>query len=279
MNKHFLALAVAAAVSLAAPAVAATPFAELPPAQYPGVLSVMATNGMKPVKQFEAAPGLRGWVMKQAESATHTVIYTPDSADVVIVGTIFDDKGRNLSSQFIKQHVPAPDHSAAYKAFSAEGEAASVVVGKASAKAEISVLFDANCGYCKLLTRLLAPSVAAGELRIRYVPVAIMGDDSDGKGAALLAAKDPDATVSKFLKPKSGPTSADVALLAKVKANTALMSKFGFSGTPAVLYKDKAGTLMVSNGLPSLLPLYEALGIPSHAEALAKEPDLQRFIR
>lgn len=244
----------------------------------PFLKSATESGQLQVIKDFKAEAGLTGWVVKEPRNGQATVIFS-NAEGYIFSGMLLDKNGRNLTAKYAEDHVPKPDYAPAFKAFSAGGEASGVVVGSASAKAEIVVLFDANCGFCKLLHKMVSPAVEAGELRVRYVPVAILGGDSDKKGAGLLAAANPkdaaDAAVTG-----GAETSTDKALLGKVMANTKLMTKFGFNGTPVVLYMNKSDdTLVVSPGLPNASEMFGQLGISGQMDKLKADPSLAKYLR
>lgn len=239
------------------------------------------SGGLQIIKDFPAAGSLHGWVVKEKSSNQHTIVYTTQDGEVLIAGMAVDKEGRNLTNVYATEYLPKPDYLPAFKAFAPGGEAAGVTVGAAKAPAEITVLFDANCGYCKLLHRLVKPAVEAGELRVHYVPVAILSAESGVKGAGILAAKDALAGLNSLASGGNADRSDDKALLSKVQANTSLMQKHGFNGTPVVLYKVRSGsdeTLMVSPGLPSMVPMFKALGISGQVEKLKADPALSQYL-
>lgn len=239
-------------------------------------------GGLEVFKKFPAAGGLEGWVVQDKSTGKQLVVYATKDGEALVAGMLMDKSGKNLSQVYAEEHIPAPDYSEVLSEF--VKDSASVLVGNLKAKAEITVLFDANCGFCKVMHKLVQPAVEAGELKVRYVPVAILGADSDIKGAGLLAAKNPGEAMDAAAAGKA-TTSADKALVAKVKKNTDLMKKHGFSGTPVVLYqgKDPASkgedTVFVSNGVPAVSELFGRLGISGQTEKLKNDPALARFLR
>lgn len=275
-RKLVVALAlVASTMSMSMAASSASPNkASAPKGAIPAALQfAQKSANLEIEKEFPAAGGLKGWLVKEP-SGRHIVVYTTQDGEVLIAGMALDKAGKNLTAQYAEQYAPQVDYSPAYKAFTSE--AASVMVGNSSAKAEVTIVFDANCGFCKAMHKLVQPAVDAGELRVRYVPVAIMGQDSDTKGAGLLAAKNPAEAVD------SPDPSNDKALIGKVMSNTALMKKYGFNGTPVVMYKSKVGgpeTLYVSPGVPNILEMFAKLGISGQVEKLKADPSLARFVR
>lgn len=237
-------------------------------------------GGLEVFKKFEAAGGLDGWVVQDKTSGKNLVVYASKDGEVLVAGMLVDKNGKNLSQAYSEEHIPAPDYSEVLSEITKDG--ASVLAGNPKAKAELTVLFDANCGFCKVLHKLVRPAIEAGELKVRYVPVAILGADSDTKGAGLLAAKNADEAATAAAEGKAA-VSSDKALLAKVKKNTELMKKHGFGGTPVVLYQGKGpkgeDTVYVSNGVPAINEMFARLGISGQTDKLKSDPSLSRFLR
>lgn len=276
-KKTLLTLAALTVVTASAFA-ADTPLKAMDPSKVPAVLkSPQFAGAMEVQKTFTGPSGLTGWVVKELASNKQVILFSTADQGTVFAGILMDKEGNNLSAAYAEQHIPKPDYTAVLNDFN---NAANVVVGSSKAKAEITVLYDVNCGFCKLMHKIVQPAIAAGELRVRYVPVAILGADSGPKGAAVLASKNPSATMELAVNGQA-ESSSDKALLAKVASNTALMKKHGFSGTPAVLYRVTTGAdkkVVVSNGLPTVTEMFQQLGINGQIEALKADPQLSRYV-
>lgn len=278
MRKLLSAIALST-IGLAAHAATATTPGQPYKGELPAVLQFAKGSGLEIYNKFPAQGGLDGWVVKDQGSGKQVVIYTSADGNVMLAGMMLDKSGKNLTAEYTEQFVAPPDYSAALADFN---KAASVMIGKSSAKAELTVAFDPNCGFCKVLHRLLEPAVNAGEVKVRYVPVAILGADSDRKSAALLESKDVMGDVSTLATGGKAPLSTKPELLAKVQENTQLMRKHGFNGTPAVLYTAKvkgSETVFVSNGVPNMTELFERLGISGQVDKIKADPALARFLR
>jgi len=273
-------LAVSAVLGLAA--VSGAHAADVDTAKLPAALKHAHTaGGLDVIKQFDAASGLTGWVVKDKASAKHVIVYTTGDGQLLIAGMALDASGRNVTSMYAEEHIPAPDHTPAFNAFTS-ADTASVTLGSDKAPAEITVLFDPNCGFCKIMHQLIKPAVEAGELRVRYVPVAILGGDSDRKAAALLTTKDPMKMADALVAGTSKELNSDTTVLAKVGRNTNMMREHGFNGTPAVFYKAKdadGDTIHVANGVPNVSEMFARLGISGQLQKLEADPSLARFIR
>lgn len=276
--------AAATTIALCSSAFAASPAALGPmdPAKVPAALkSPQFVNAMEVQKSFPgpAGSGLTGWVVKDLSSSKQVVLFSTADQKHVLAGILMDKDGNNLSAAYAEQHIPKPDYSQVMKDIEQKGSFA--VEGSASAKAEITVFYDVNCGFCKIMHKLVKPAVDAGELRVKYLPVAILGADSAPKGAAVLGSKDLKQTMAAAVGAKA-EQSTDRDLLAKVAENTNLMKKHGFNGTPAVLYsmKNASGmTTVVSNGLPTMTELFKNLGINGQLDKLKADPELSRYVR
>ena len=238
------------------------------------------SNSLKVLKEFPTPGGLQGWVIKEGREGKEVIIYTSADGKILIAGMLMDARGENLTAKFGEQHISKPDYTPAFNAF--QKDAHSVLVGEAKAPAEITVLFDLNCGYCKIFHRLVQPAIAAGELRVRYIPVGILGPTSVDKAAALMHSKDPFGFINAVAASGSagGVDALAKEFVPKVQANTELMKRMGFNGTPAVLYKAKQGdTLVVSTGLPAILGMFSQLGISGQVDKLRGQQDLEGYLR
>ena len=114
-------------------------------------------------------------------------------------------------------------------------------------------------------TRTTRPWVKAGKVKLRHIMVGIIREDSPGKSAALLAAKDPQKALADH--EKSGKDSSlkalkDVppAIQAKYAANMKLMEDLELAATPAIFYMDDKGQLQQQQGAPTPEKLVKILG-------------------
>jgi thiol:disulfide interchange protein DsbG len=236
--------------------------------------------GMQVLSSFKAAGGLDGWVVKDANSGKDVVVYTTQDGQVLVAGLVLDKTGKNLSSDYAEKYLPKTDYTAALTEF--HDKSAHFDLGKETAKAEITVVYDPNCPYCHAVHKITGPAVAAGDLKVRVVPVAILGRDSPEKAAGLLAATDHAAAIQATTYGLGQvQKSTDPKLAAQVVANTELMRKYGFNGTPVVLYqytKDGQTTVVASNGVPNIKEMFERLGIKGDLDKIS-DPSLARFIQ
>ena len=71
-----------------------------------------------------------------------------------------------------------------------------------------------------------------------------------------------------------GIAPAKNAPSAQFEANTKLMERFGVPGTPALVWKDKAGKIRVKLGMPRLSQLPAITGLPAQK---IDDPELAEF--
>lgn len=135
----------------------------------------------------------------------------------------------------------------------------------------VYVFTDLNCPYCNKLWSDARPWVATGKVQLRHVIVGILTPTSPGKAAALLADKDPAATLAAYesqnaftvatalasgrprpladgtLKPLASIAPAQQAQLA---VNEHLMASLRLQATPAIVWRDDQGVLHARQGFP-----------------------------
>lgn len=246
-------------------------------ANLPKPIQFAVNRGAQVVKSFPAASGLTGWVLDQA--GRKDIVYTTADKRTLIVGTLVDADGKNLSANDAKVNIPPPDYKQIYGSLE---KAAYIAEGPAKPKSILYVLMDANCIYCHLTWKALLPYQKAG-LQVRWLPLAFLKPTSAGRAAAIYEAHDPSAALTLNEKnfkvdtedggiaPLANPSQAS---LDKLKANEALMQALGGSGTPGVVWQQADGAVQFKDGMPTLSELPGITGLPVQAE---NDPDLARF--
>lgn len=268
--KKLRTLSLTAAIALVA---ASSAFAQNE--KLPAPIQSAVDSGLKFEKSFPAPSGMTGWVMTQGPTNT-VILFTPPGAEVAIAGNMFDSSGNNLTKQYLSKYTPKPDYEKMWGELEASSWVAEGPKGK-DAKSYIYVFEDANCGYCNLAAKALKPYIQAG-LQVRWVPVAFLAPDSLTKAAALLTATNPAIAIEEmhanFGKKIANPPAVAPAIKAKIENNAKLMRQYGFSGTPAIFYKDKTGKVSAVNGMPSLSELPAITGLPEQKHT---DPALARY--
>jgi thiol:disulfide interchange protein DsbG len=154
--------------------------------------------------------------------------------------------------------------------------------GAAPSKALLYVFFDANCYYCHLTWKALQPYERVG-LQVRWIPVSYQKPTSVGRAAAIMQAVDRAAALrlnetrydrAQFDGGIAPLDDVPSALVAQLERNTRLMRAFDAPGTPAVIWRDRAGEVHVKVGVPRLSQLPSMTGLSAQ---VVNDPELAEF--
>jgi len=247
-------------------------------ADYPKQIQMATQSGAKVVKTFAAASQLKGWVL--SKGGRYTLVFTTPDNKTLLAGELIDAEGNNLTARYAGRYIPKPDRTAL---FSKLEQSTHIVEGQRKApKSVIYALFDPNCPFCHLAWKAFQPYEKVG-LQVRWVPVAYLSKTSAGKAAAILEAKNRRAAFreneEKYNMQRHEGGIAPLAkssakTISQLRANNALMQKFGALGTPAIIWKDKQGKIQMKVGLPPMSELPAITGLPEQPE---NDPALARF--
>lgn len=191
---------------------------------------------------FTAADGSTGVVIKSGEG--HFIGWMLPGIDALFVGAKFDRQGRNITQEeMIARRFATPTDAgtaAGAGQAAAPGAAGGETIGKglleAVAKSPggfiegtggplITAYIDANCAYCNQLWRNLRNHIGAGQVRVRWVPVAVIAPSSMTKAATIMQSADPLQVLTEH-----GVTGAPVresrptdATTQRIEANNAML--------------------------------------------------------
>lgn len=208
-------------------------------------------------KTFAGPDGLMGAVVENPTTKQRDIAWLSPNAKVAIVGQLLDGTGKDyLRDAEIQQGLILSTAAVFTQALAVERH--SFVVGKAGPI--LTVFFDPNCAYCHLYYGQLAPMIGAGAVRVRYVVVGVVREDSTLRAASILGTVNPTQTMADNeqhfdaaheeggyrLAPKP-----DSALMAAVASNNTLFVNAGFKGTPITLYCNKHGAIAMQTGVPT----------------------------
>lgn len=217
---------------------------------WPAPIRSIEKKGVSIVKQFEAPGGMTGFVARAGNRGL-TLYLTPDG-EHVIVGTLLDADGNNLSQPVIEQAIQPADLQSAWPQLEQSNWVAD---GDDDAPRTIYMFTDPNCPYCHKFYEIARPWVEAGKVQLRHIPVGILKPSSTTKAAAILGAKDPSAALRKHennyrrggIEPmKDVPDE----LQRKIAANNLLMSSLGIQGTPGLVYRTEDDRIAIKQGVP-----------------------------
>lgn len=234
------------------------------------LVSGMGRSG-KVKDTFSAPDGTTGVVIEAPEGTF--IGWMVDGVDSVWVGAKFDAQGRNQTQQeMIARGFAQPsDTPAGIQAAPAtpagqgrEGPISGAGLLKAVTQSPgfiegsggplWTVYIDGNCVYCTQLWRNLRNPIAAGQLRVRWAPVAVIAPSSAGQAAALLQSDQPLALLTQH-----GTTGAHIqgvtvgaAAQQQIDANNAMLRALNAgkaAATPTIVLPSADGARIIT-GLP-----------------------------
>ncbi|QJW80075.1 thiol:disulfide interchange protein DsbG [Burkholderia glumae] len=236
----------------------------------PPLIKKSINSGSHLIKTFPAAGGLTGYLLQTGPREFLTTYTVPGHDDVVIVGSLLDQTGSDLSEKYKSTYSPKFDLNKFINRISSSSYIKEGGAGD-EAKSIVYAFFDPNCVYCHLLWRQLLPYQKIG-LAVKWIPVGIIKPDSRGKAGALIEAKNQSAAFyameSKFsTKDESGAIAPKNNLSKeteiKISSNEKLFYDLGFKGTPALIYRASGGGFRYFQGLPKSSQLPEITNLPA----------------
>lgn len=210
----------------------------------------LETQGYTFVKQIDAPEGLIGWTGHK-DGYPSTVFISKDQKNY-IVGDLFNAQNQNLSEQAINQHVKSAVLDEIWKSLE---KSTWIQDGNPDAPKTIYVFSDVNCPYCHTFWKQARPWVDSGKVQLRHIMVGVIRESSQAQAATILSASDPVALFKQFNQSAgkqkiSAMTKIPAALAEKLDSNAALMDKYEFYATPAILWKNSAGEIQSQQGAP-----------------------------
>ena len=228
--------------------------------ELPKAVQQIEAKGARIIGSFDAPNGLKGYAA-QFQNRGVALYLTPDGKHV-LVGSLFDEQGQDLSEAPLEKLVYAP---MAKQVWAKLDKTAWIADGKADAPRVVYLFSDPNCPYCNMFWQQARPWVDSGKVQLRHIMVGIIRADSPAKSAALLASADPQKALQAHESAGKASTLKPLAKIpaqvqAKLDANLALMEELGLSATPAIFYLDDKGQLQTQQGAPRPEMLGKILG-------------------
>lgn len=206
------------------------------------------------LNQFQAVGNLEGFVVQSTQNGNQAIVYADNKGQYIIYGTIIGANGQNISNQNYQTYISPQSASIAFNYI---GNVTYIQQGSNNAAHQAYILFDPNCIFCHRLFEAMQPAIASGKLAVRWVPVAFLKANSQGRVYALLSSKDPlamlqqneknfnDQTEDGGIPPLSSPSTQVVQQL---QNNMAFLTETQIVSTPAILYKTSNGTPKLVSG-------------------------------
>ncbi len=242
--------------------------ADMPAAAVPGPLPLARAQALvagaskgraKALKVFAGPGGLTGVLVQvgEGEAAQRSIVWANGDGSALLVGNLVSADGTDLNAGAAVQAgvYKAPAETLAAAAL----PAARAILSKGRGPV-LTVFMDPNCIFCHKLFKDLEPVMAKGDVRVRFVMVGVIKEDSLAKSATILGMADPLQALTvdehKFDKAQEegGITPSakpNAAMFATVSANNRLLADAGGHGTPMLLYCSKAsGQVKQMEGVP-----------------------------
>jgi thiol:disulfide interchange protein DsbG len=232
---------------------------------------------------FSAPDGSTGVVIEAPEGTF--VGWMIDGIDAVWVGAKFDPQGINQTQQeMIARGYAQPTNTPANaQAAPATGQgtasANSPMTSQGLLKAAMqspgftegtagpvwTVYIDGNCGFCTQLWRNLRNPIAAGQIRVRWAPVAVIAPTSAGQAAALLQSDQPVVLLTQHGTTGAHIPSATVmpATQQQIDANNAMLRALNAgkpAATPTIVLPAADGARVITGLPPDLNALIQQGG-------------------
>lgn len=228
--------------------------------ELPKAIEQLQAKGAEIKGTFDAPNGLKGYAA--AYQSNGIALYLTPDGKHVLVGSLFDEQGKDLSAEPLEKLVYAPMSKAIWAKME---KTAWIADGRDDAPRKVYLFSDPNCPYCNMFWEQARPWVESGKVQLRHIMVGIIREDSPGKSAALLAAKDPAKALQQHEKAGKASTLKPLgtipeAVRQKLEANMALMEEMGLAATPAIFYQNDKGQLQSQQGAPRPEMLGQILG-------------------
>ncbi|WP_447553406.1 thiol:disulfide interchange protein DsbG [Vreelandella sp. EE22] len=226
----------------------------------PAPVEALRNQGVEIHERFEAPGGLTGF--GASTPGQEMAVYLTPDGEHVIIGTLMDRQGTNLTEAQLAAHVRAPLEAQTWQSLE---QSHWIQDGDSNATRTVYMFTDANCSYCKRLWRATRPWVEAGEVQIRHIMVGILAPNSPALAATLLAADDPTAALKAHSEGEPVEASAQaLEIEEQVYTNNQLFDELGLHATPTSAFQrdtDEGYTRLDRiEGLPDEPRLIEMMG-------------------
>ncbi|MGO2136872.1 thiol:disulfide interchange protein DsbG [Marinobacter sp.] len=216
--------------------------------QYVDAVQHLIDRGVTVTASFDAPGGMTGYVGEM--QGRPIAFYLTPNKEHVVVGTMLNADGENLTEPKVQELVQGPQNE---KAWNTLEKANWVRDGDANAPVIVYTFTDPNCPYCHRFRQSAEPWIDAGEVQLRHVMVGILKPDSLPKAATILGSDNPrDALKENQQNHDNGGISVDRTIVSAnaklVRKNNQLMSSLGLSATPSTYYRDGDGNIQMKQG-------------------------------
>ena len=202
---------------------------------------------------------MTGYVAEPKHGGQPVLFFSNNQNGDIIYGVLFDKNGENITDQYLDQHVKP---ILAKKTFQDVEHVKWFLVGQEDAPHQIYMVGEPNCSICHKLYKAFRPFIEKGELSIRWIVVAFLKPDSQGKAAAILQSSNPAVALAQNENSHFNTKKEEGALFPlsedkitehtkeELKTNMTFMNQASIRGTPVIFYKDLQGEMQRIDGYP-----------------------------
>ena len=212
-----------------------------------GLVSRLEARGAK-LQGLGERGGLHGYLVRLADGDVYTLYLTDDG--YAVMGVLYGPDGAELTGGQVAglQRSEARDSEAAggprvvdrswsdERRFRETASGAGFELGETGP--EVVVFGDPTCRWSRATVARLGTAALEGALKLRVLPVGVLGADSQRRAAAVLGSGSPG--LAWFEPGSAGPTAKGERL---VTANNALFSAWNEDAVPLVLYRASEGVV------------------------------------
>ncbi|HVA56131.1 MAG TPA: thiol:disulfide interchange protein DsbG [Gammaproteobacteria bacterium] len=227
---------------------------------YPAPIQALVARGITIKGEMQAPEGFKGYVGEFSGQLT-PVYLLPDGHHVTI-GVLYDEHGKDLTNAAFRAATMAKLDPALWQQLD---QSTWIAEGTSKPERIVYVFTDTECPYCHKLWLAVQPYLQQGKVQMRNIIVAVIAPASLGRGAAVLTADDPAATMRRHEQafghsPIKPLASVDPKIRAKIEANEVLMNRVNAFATPAIINRDAHGRIHMILGLPDTATMQVIFG-------------------
>lgn len=205
----------------------------------------------KATKLFDgpADSGMQGVILEGPQGGNKMVAWTDKKGNYLMPGPLFNKDGENLSEKFLNEQAGYVTPAKLAEKVTSEGFMAG------TKGPVLTIFFEPYCGYCNALFEKMKPMVESGKIQARIIMVGFLRPDSVPRAANIQFDPNPWKALTTWegIKDKSKAKTAEAPSdqISKIQELNNLMNSAGQTGTPAILYCNKATKQVeMSKGMP-----------------------------
>ena len=231
--------------------------------RHPAIIEALASHGAT-VESLASVPGLSGYYVTPAGDSSGYTLYVTAHGHAVM-GLLYSPAGVLLTPDRLAAAGMPDEGEARVDAGPPAGEGAHPPVAAAgptlsnpagpfgftlgAAGPALRVFADPDCRWSRLTVAHLAAEALAGEIVLKIVPVALLGEASAHLAMAAVSEETPDAWFSKAAAPRSDEAARRVA------ANNRIFHALGGTAVPLVAWQGPSGRRIHTGAILSLADL------------------------